>query len=747
MIFSYDKKPFWQDLDVLHINRLPPRAFFVPYRDANKAISNALPQASDCVTMLDGEWEYKYFRSAMYIAEEDIYSSEGYAVTEIPSCWQAQGIEPPVYINVAFPIPADPPNVPYENPCVIYRKKFSVKREKNCMITFLGVSAAFSLYANGKFVGYSEGSHYVSEFDLSPFLKDGENTLAVLCYKWCNGSYFECQDMFRNNGIFRSVFLTHLPEAYLYDLLVKPVTDEKKRGRVYIKLNVCGTAEIKLTLTDCDGAEIASKHLTAEGGISRCFFTLDKPRLWSAEIPELYRLEVTVKSADGERTVRQPFGFKTVEVKKGVFLFNGKPIKLYGVNHHDTHPDRLSALNKEDMEKDVSLMKSLNINAVRFSHYPPHPYMLELCDKAGLYVVDEADAECHGELFMKEGKNYFSNDPAWKQTLAERADRLFERDKNHASVIMWSLGNESGAGANHIYAYKRLKRKIFNSLVHYEDTHTFPCDVSDVKSFMYSTPEDLSKIAKNSDKPIFLCEYAHCMGVGPGGLKEYLEFFDSEKKMMGGCIWEWAEHAVRQGGKLKYGGDNGEYIHDGNFCVDGMMSPDRELTPSAYEVKNAYRPIKAEIVGNAIRFRNRNLFVSSSIKAVFTLVSDGSPVVVKEENFRFDAGRDKVIPLPFCGDGGECFINIDYYENGSPIGSEQLFLSKKKYVSATTEKYKTEFTETDSEIAFFGKDVTVVFDKITNTVSSVKAFGSEFINQYPQINRYTAYSSYLKGFT
>ena len=253
MIFSYDKKPYWQDVNILQINRLKPRAFFVPFKDSIKAKSNALPHLSDTVTMLDGEWEFRYFKSAMMVKEEDLCVVEGYQKTIVPSCWQKDGVEAPAYINVAFPIPADPPNVPYENPCVIYRRSFEIINEKTCILTFLGVSSSFSVYINGRFVGYSEGSHNCSEFDVSDFVVNGQNTIAVIVFKWCNGSYFECQDMFRNNGIFRSVFLTHLPQSYVYDIYLKPKYDSKRGGKVYVNLNVVGSVRIRLAVEDEKG--------------------------------------------------------------------------------------------------------------------------------------------------------------------------------------------------------------------------------------------------------------------------------------------------------------------------------------------------------------------------------------------------------------------------------------------------------------------------------------------------------------
>lgn len=751
MLFDYNTLPDWQNMAVLERNRLSPRAFFVPYADKGEYAGNTTLGRSSRVLLLDGKWNFRYFPSAMRIPDSETGAdTAGYVPIDVPSCWQFQGFEKPYYVNVPFPFPATPPYIPYENPCGVYKRSFALREIRGAvLLTFLGVASAFSVYVNGQFAGYSEGSHMTSEFDVTDAVHTGENHIAVFVYKWCNGSFLECQDMFRLNGIFRSVYLTLCDEASVYDVHVAAELNGN-RGTVRLHASLQG---------DWKGAELVAE-LSRGGKVLQTVradasaetvleLETENPCLWSAETPELYELGISL--AKGGRVLEyigQPVGFRKIEIREGVLYFNGRKIKTFGVNHHDTHPEKGYALSPEDMERDILLMKGLNINAVRFSHYPPHPFMLYFCEKYGIYAVDEADIESHGELFMPTGAGTFSRDPAWLPRFEDRIDRMYFRDRNRCCVLMWSLGNESGGGENHEKIYRRLKEYAPEIPVHYEGARDCAGRASDVLSFMYATPDVLREAIASSDRPVFLCEYVHSMGVGPGGVKEYMDLILAEDRMLGGCVWEWAEHSALVDGKLTYGGDNGEYVHDGDFCVDGMMSPYREPTPSAKEIAAAYRPVRAELIPQGIRLRSMLHFRSLALNVRLTFLSEG--IVSGQEEFSvcLRPEAEKVLPQPFaCAPGCDGYVNIEYIENGALLAREQLCLHAEPPVFAEPDCAAPEVREEEDRFVFRCGDKEISFDKATNTVCSVRAFGREFFNTRPQINRYRTFGERVSGFT
>ena len=641
----------YENLERLHENTLKPRSSYIPYDTEEKA-KNGDKTKSDYYTLLNGEWDFKYY-------ERDIDCPE--KITEwdkvkVPSCWQMTGYEKPYYTNANYPYPLDPPYVPDDNPVGVYRKVIKVDKAKSALenyIVFDGVAPCFELFVNGKYIGYSTVSRSMSEFKIE--LCEGENEILVKVYKWCAGSYLEDQDCFRNNGIFRDVYILSRPEGHLGDIEI----GFDSKGIYY-------DGEYKIY--DADMRET----------------TLENPILWTAETPYLYT--VIVEKA-GE-FIPFKIGLRDQAVsKKGELLINGVSVKLKGVNHHDTHPDNGYVLTYDEMKKELLLMKKLNINCIRTSHYPPQPEFLSLCDEIGFYVVDEADLETHG--FNGSVPKPCSDD-RWKNAFLDRAERLFERDKNHTCVIMWSLGNESSYGKNHDAMSEFIKSrdnsiKGINRLIHYEGTSWHDSNESlkdpdcvDVVSRMYTTPFDMSEyVYKTGDKrPIFWCEYCHSMGNGPGDLTDYWNDIYENPNFIGGCIWEWRDHAAPLGdGKYGYGGDFGEETNDGNFCCDGLVFHDLGIKAGTLEAKYTYQPLKTELDGKRLTLSNRFDFTDfSGYDIVWELVSDGNVIKKGKIETSLKPHRTETALLDF--DIPECkygaYLNISMLDkNGYKLAQTQ----------------------------------------------------------------------------
>lgn len=662
-------KTNYHDFNVVELGKLAPRAYFIPYstKEAVKGISPEKERySSDMVTVLSGEWDFKYYEKVSVMPDEIDTDCVNFDRITVPSTWQRNGYEPPVYLNVRFPFRNESnecyPSIPKDVSCGVYRKKFNIKNaSKNHIITFLGVISSLDLYVNGKFVGYSEGAHNSAEFEIGDYVSEGENELVAVVYKWSNATYLECQDMFRENGIFRDVLLTEEPDAFIFDYFNR----YKKRDDGYLlktEITLGGDYDPDYSITveiEKDGVVIASETVPAEsgfvGGTDTAIARFEglKVTEWNAEKPELYEIYITLYDDKGNalETVRSLTGFKTVEINGDAYLFNGQPIKFKGVNHHDSHPVTGYVLSHDDIIRDITLMKELNVNAVRTSHYPPDPFFLTMCDIYGLYVVDEADIECHGAHDFLDDMNAIANDLRWAHRFTDRVMRMYYRDRNHASVSMWSLGNESGGHLCHDAAYGMIKADS-DIPVHYEGVCGGYRGAYDVASNMYprtdvmlSFTDRLSMngesdmtdwdtrrkiLAKNAfeGKPYFLCEYCHAMGIGPGELEDYWKVFYSSDRYMGGCIWEWVDHAVTHYDKrykYTYGGDHGEVLHDGNFCVDALIYPDRTPHTGAWEMKAVYRPVRAESVGGTVfKFTNTNYFTASDwLDIGWELLCDG----------------------------------------------------------------------------------------------------------------------------
>ena len=748
MKYSFNNKNF-NDFSVYEINKLPARAYFIPY--SSKAVlqkTNFVKErvSSDMVTVLSGKWDFAYFKKNTDVPKTINTSELGFDEVKVPSTWQRTGYEKPVYINWQYEFDHPAPNVPEECSVGIYRKVITLSKGKKYIISFLGVAGGLDLYMNGKFVGYSEGAHNTAEFDLKKYAVDGENEILAVVHKWSNGTYLECQDMFRENGIFRDVLLYEMPDTFINDFYIES-TEKKGKWNLNVKTEIKGrTAGCTVRAELYDGKKLKASALEKAGAQTVLALEGLDVESWNAEIPKVYDLFITLLNKDGEvMTLRNITGFKKVEIKKNIFTFNGQKIKFKGVNHHDTNPKTGYAMSIKDIEKDIKLMKSLNVNAVRTSHYPPDHQFLVMCDIYGLYVVDEADIETHGCGSQYYGNiDLISHDPAWEPRYLDRVSRMYYRDRNRVCVTMWSLGNEAGGYNNQDACYRFLHEICPQIPVHYEGVVRGERFAYDIISEMYTHQNDVEKTgkktrgAKYSKKPFFLCEYAHAMGVGPGGLEDYWKHLYKYDNLMGGCIWEWADHAVYHSrGKLKYtyGGDHGEKRHDGNFCVDGLVYPDRTPHTGAYEMQAVYRPVRAYWNAGKLTFENTNRFRNSDyITADCCVVLNGKEVLNKS-SMRLDiAPCSKVeVDFPVKVPKSKCdlFINITYSEGNAFIAKEQIVIKNDFVCDTPSSKAKAKFVADGDCVKILLDKGDITFDGKTGFIESFRYSEKELINKKP----------------
>lgn len=585
-----------------NLNRYPEHAYFIPYSsqsDAEKGIKSNSPFYST----LNGDWKFSYFERFVDVPEDIAKQPcDDWNELPVPSNWQMYGYDAPQYLNVAYPIPMNPPYVPIDNPCGVYSRKFTVPStfdKRDTHIVFEGVDSMFYLYVNAKLVGMSKVPHLPAEFDVSKYVKEGENTLTVVVLKWCDGTYLEDQDFYRVSGIFRDVYLLSRARNRVEDFFVKTdLVNNYTDGILTADVKTVGNPKISYALYSPDGEKIAS------GKGAKLKIDVKNVEKWSAEKPTLYRLII---STDDE-IICQKVGFRKIETSKfGELLINGVSVKLKGVNRHDTHPLYGHVTPAKDIINELKLMKQLNINTIRTSHYPNTSEFLNYCDEIGFYIIGEGDYENHGFVYWHGGWQYKpftpenpSHDELWAEALRDRTSRMVQRDKNHPAVIIWSLGNESDMGDNTIRMAKYFKELDDTRLTHYERDCLVNNENYDIESYMYKSIPDVIEAGKaKSSKPYFLCEYSHAMGMGPGDLKDYWDVFYKYKRTIGGCIWEWADHSVvlenEKGEKTYgYGGDCDEAFHFGNFCADGLVFPDRTLSSGALEAKAVYQNVKID---------------------------------------------------------------------------------------------------------------------------------------------------------
>lgn len=650
----------YENLHILHENTMPDRNYYIP---AGKAYSTSLDARdhSDRVQFLNGTWKFRYYDS-IYKLQDEFYR-EGYDVSgfddiPVPSVWQMHGYDYHQYTNVRYPFAFDPPYVPKDNPCGAYVTDFIYDQNEDAPLAHLnfeGVDSCFYVWLNGRYVGYSQVSHSTSEFDITEFIKNGSNRLCVLVLKWCDGSYLEDQDKFRMSGIFRDVYILKRSEGAVYDYFIKTSCDDiteptkadvtidftaftkyscvedrfSSKSETVVDKGADSNVDIEVTILDADGSICSSGCVKCEisaqsdantnaakiktaASSSNITLSIDSPVLWNAEKPYLYT--VIIRCA-GE-VITDRIGIREITIENKIVYINGMPIKFHGVNRHDSDPVTGFTISREQIIRDMSLMKRHNVNAIRTSHYPNVPYFYELCDEYGFYVIDEADIEAHGpsELFYSDNNwdnkaarwnEPIANNPEFCESILDRIRRCVIRDKNRASVVIWSMGNESAYGVTFEEALAWVKSYDSSRLTHYESAQytdgkrKYDYSNLDLYSRMYPSISEMAEyIDGDGDKPYILCEYCHAMGNGPGDLEDYFQFFDSHETTCGGFVWEWCDHAIYRGkaanGKdiYAYGGDSGETIHDGNFCMDGLVYPDRRPHTGLLEFKNINRPVR-----------------------------------------------------------------------------------------------------------------------------------------------------------
>lgn len=771
----------WENHNVLERNRLKSRAYFIPFSDEKSALTNDRGNSTMFQT-LNGMWKFRYFQAPEQTPQDfydDSFDTGEWGEIAVPGNWQMQGYGNPHYTNVVYPFPVDPPHVPTENPTGCYRRNFYIpKNWQDQMVTlrFEGVDSAFHVWVNGQEIGYSQGSRNASEFDLTPFIRRGENNISVRVYQWSDGSYLEDQDMWWLSGIFRDVYLLAVPKFHLRDFFVQTDLDEQAHNAVLrIKTEIVNdetdsrVGEVEFQLLDhrLNPLTQVAKQISIGSGKKTDItvaIPVSNPEKWSVEHPYLYSLMIVLKTTAGDvlQVIQQRVGFRTVELKDGNLLVNGVPLMFKGVNRHEHHPDSGRAVPLDSMRRDILLMKQHNINAVRTSHYPNDPRFYDLCDQYGLYVIDEADLECHG-FAHTEQFNQLSDSPDWEAAYVDRVERMVHRDKNHPSIILWSLGNESSYGCNHAKMYDWVCKADPTRLVHYEGDRD--AKTADVYSSMYTSIDDLVKLGEKEelDKPHILCEYAHAMGNGPGTLKEYWETFYGYKRLQGGFVWEWLDHGIRRHTEndkeyFAYGGDFGDEPNDYNFVIDGLVRPDRTPSPGLIEYKKVIEPVKveaADLLSGEIKVENRYDFIGlNHLHLSWSITADGQTIESgKLAVPEVAPGESKKVEIPYSLPvkilaGTEYWLNIQFTlaedmlwaGAGHEVAWEQFLLPVDvPSVSLSIEDEATlAVEESNGKLRVDGDHFTLIFDQVYGRITSWLSEGAEVLLQGPKLDFWRA---------
>lgn len=750
---------YHEDPSSLHVGTLENHAYFVPFKKTqNPFISR---YESESLELLNGEWGFEFYNSILEL-DDDFLDIKPSAKIKVPSNWQYSGYDFVQYTNVVYPFPFDPPYVPDDIPLGVYTLEYNHTPDgMKKTLVFEGVDSCLYLFINKKLVGFTKVSHATNEFDITDHLLEGSNTLQMVVLKWCDASYLEDQDKIRLSGIFRDVYILSRPKKHVFNYSVLADFDHvTKDGN--LTLTVFG-ADAKIKLYDKDELIFTADTKDSEK-LSASFSNI---KSWSAEEPYLYNL--TIETEDeiiGERV-----GFRRVYIEDGIFKFNGKHIILRGVNRHDSYADTGYYASVAQMRKDIEMMKAHNVNALRTSHYPNSPMMYQLCDEYGLYVIDEADFESHGCVDVyndyKWSRGYggialLACDPSFKDAIIDRQKKLVSRDFNRPSVIMWSMGNEGGYGPNMLEAAKYIKSVDTSRLLHYESTHHLddtPTEVLDVLSLMYSNPKDMKSILENDKyhRPYLLCEYCHAMGNGPGDLEDYRNVFVSDERFMGGCIWEWCDHSFILGetedGKIKYGygGDFGERHNDGNFCMDGLIYPDRKPHTGLLEAKQVYRPIRVYPTDEkgVYRFESQLAFANFGERAIakYTVSDFGKIVLSGEIEFDCPALSSVSVTIPKIKElrGDSLYIKFDFVEKADTLFSRKSelicfdqILIEKKEIKAPERIGKPEVTQTLKDITVSANGKTFTISKLNGKLISINAGKDELITRPIELNFFRA---------
>ena len=739
---------FHEDPSVQCKGALPPRAYFIPFAEGQQPEDDR--QRSDRFELLNGSWEFEYFDSVIDLPDSFTDMPFKSAIT-VPSNWQLQGFGRPQYTNVCYPIPFDPPFVPDDDPAGIYRRSYTYTPDGlRRILVFEGADSCLYLYVNGRFAGYTQVSHRMTEFDVTDLLQEGENSIVCAVLKWCDGTYFEDQDKFRLSGIFRDVYMLSRPEKRLADYRITA-----DMNGAFTFAAVGAAAELSLY----DGDRLLLSGTAPEGG---CFTAeVGDVKLWSAERPELYTLIIR----SGGEVIRERVGFRTSEIRDGIFRINGRKVKFYGTNRHDSYPDTGACADEAKMRRDLELMKENNINSIRTSHYPNAPRFYQLCDEYGFYVIDEADAESHGCVNVFQTLNWdrkegyagialLASDPMFRETILHRERLLVSRDVNRPSVVIWSLGNESGWGENFRAGAEEIKKLDLTRPVHYESTHCLdgtPDSVLDMVSEMYLSVDGMKDYLKNGKetRPLLLCEYSHAMGNSSGDLEDYFETFNSDDRFMGGLVWEWCDHAFpldNTAGEIGYGygGDFGELHHDGNFCCDGLCYPDRTPHTGLREVKQVYRPVRVSRTDDGFVFRNMLHFVSAEerldcrweITDINGILASGAAAFTLPPE-----GECKVSIPEVCADyDNETFIRFIFTDkqSGREVCFDQLKLCDAKPSQQTSPAGSVKVTESPLCFEIEAGDVRFVFDRRQAALTELVKSGNNLLKKPITFNFFRA---------
>lgn len=773
---------YYEDLSVLHENTMPARAYYVP---ASKRMDNLVEhrEESDRMQLLNGTWKFQYYNSIYDIQEsffEKDYDTENFDEIQVPSVWQMAGYDTHQYTNIRYPFPFDPPYVPQDIPCGAYAHTFDYHKDENAPKAFLnfeGVDSCFYVWVNGSYVGYSQVSHMTSEFDITDLLQDGKNTIAVLVMKWCDGSYLEDQDKFRMSGIFRDVYILKRPEQAISDYHIKTKIEDML-AKIELDVKFYSPANVKISIEDKNGAVVAVGSITEEG---TAVLEIASPELWNTENPYLYKLILETEN----EVIVDHIALRKIEIKDQVIYLNGQKIKFRGVNRHDSDPVTGFTISVEQITTDLTLMKQHNFNAIRSSHYPNAPFFYEMCDKYGFMVIDEADIEAHGPfmLYRKEDTDYnrfkrwnekIADDPAWESAIVDRVKLMVERDKNRFCIVMWSMGNESAYGCNFEKALAWTKKFDPDRITQYESARyrnfdeTYDYSNLDVYSRMYPALSEIQEyLDKDGSKPFLLVEYCHSMGNGPGDFEDYFQMIQDNDKMCGGFVWEWCDHAIAHGtaenGKTiyAYGGDHGEDIHDGNFCMDGLVYPDRTAHTGLLEYKNVYRPARVVsydkesgelVLHNYMDFDDLNDYVNISYELTQDGLVIGKGKLSEVSVAPHSEGKTNLkVNVP---ESGKCYLKLIYHlkkempllEEDHILGFDEIEVSQKdakcqlaeKWMEKTATNSELQVNENDTQIHIKGREFSYTIDRRTALFTEMKFAGREYLNHPMELNIWRA---------
>ena len=773
---------YYENLSVLHENTMPARAYYIP---ASKRMDNLVEhrEESDRMQLLNGTWKFQYFNSIYDIQDsffEKNYDTENFDEIQVPSVWQMAGYDTHQYTNIRYPFPFDPPYVPQDIPCGAYVHNFEYSRDEKASKAFLnfeGVDSCFYVWINGSYIGYSQVSHMTSEFDVTDVLQDGTNTVAVLVMKWCDGSYLEDQDKFRMSGIFRDVYILKRPKQAISDYHIK-TRIEDMLAKVEIEMKFYSPLNVKISIEDRNGAVVALGSIAEEG---TAVLEIASPELWNTENPYLYKLILETEN----EVIVDHIALRKIEIKDQVIYLNGQKIKFRGVNRHDSDPVTGFTISLEQLTTDLTLMKQHNFNAIRSSHYPNAPFFYEMCDKYGFMVIDEADIEAHGPfmIYRKEDTDYnrfkrwnekIADDPVWEEAIVDRVKLMVERDKNRFCIVMWSMGNESAYGCNFEKALEWTKNFDPDRITQYESARyrnydeTYDYSNLDVYSRMYPALSEIQEyLDKDGSKPFLLVEYCHSMGNGPGDFEDYFQMIQDNDKMCGGFVWEWCDHAIAHGtaenGKTiyAYGGDHGEEIHDGNFCMDGLVYPDRTVHTGLLEYKNVYRParvISYDKESGELVLHNYMDFddLKDYVKISYELTQDGLVISkgILPEFFVAPHGEGKTNLKINVPENGKCYLKLIYHlkkelpllNEDHILGFDEIEVSKEdtkcklaeKWIPKTVVDSELQVNENDTQIHIKGREFAYTIDKRTALFTEMKFAGREYLNHPMELNIWRA---------